>query len=57
VDRVEALGGTLQIRSPAGIGTELLIEIPVASPSVSGIPGASVTASRGENGAAVRAHR
>jgi signal transduction histidine kinase len=29
-DRVEALGGTLEIRSPAGAGTDLEVEIPVA---------------------------
>jgi signal transduction histidine kinase len=29
-DRVEALGGALQIRSPAGGGTSLLAEIPIA---------------------------
>jgi signal transduction histidine kinase len=29
-DRVEALGGTLKITSPAGGGTSLLIEIPIA---------------------------
>jgi signal transduction histidine kinase len=28
-DRIEALGGTLQIMSPAGNGTTLLIEIPL----------------------------
>jgi signal transduction histidine kinase len=28
-DRIEALGGTLQVTSPAGAGTTLLIEIPV----------------------------
>jgi signal transduction histidine kinase len=30
-DRVEALGGTLQVTSPAGSGTSLLIEIPLQS--------------------------
>jgi signal transduction histidine kinase len=30
-DRVEALGGSLQITSPAGGGTSLLIEIPIAN--------------------------
>jgi signal transduction histidine kinase len=30
-DRIEAVGGTLQVISPAGGGTTLLIEIPVAS--------------------------
>jgi signal transduction histidine kinase len=29
-DRIEALGGTLQITSPAGTGTTLLIEVPLA---------------------------
>jgi signal transduction histidine kinase len=29
-DRVEALGGTLEIRSPAGAGTDLEVSIPVA---------------------------
>jgi signal transduction histidine kinase len=29
-DRIEALGGTLQVTSPAGNGTTLLIEIPLA---------------------------
>ena len=28
-DRIEALGGTLQVTSPAGHGTTLLIEIPL----------------------------
>jgi signal transduction histidine kinase len=28
-DRVEALGGTLQVSSPAGTGTTLLIEVPL----------------------------
>ena len=28
-DRIEALGGTLQVTSPSGSGTTLLIEIPV----------------------------
>jgi signal transduction histidine kinase len=28
-DRIEALGGTLEVTSPAGSGTTLLIEIPV----------------------------
>jgi signal transduction histidine kinase len=28
-DRIEALGGTLQLTSPAGRGTTLVIEIPV----------------------------
>jgi signal transduction histidine kinase len=30
-DRIEALGGTLQVTSPAGSGTTLLIEIPLQS--------------------------
>ncbi|MDQ1514317.1 MAG: hypothetical protein QOE80_147 [Actinomycetota bacterium] len=29
-DRIEALGGTIEIASPAGTGTTLLVEIPVA---------------------------
>ena len=28
-DRIEALGGTLQVTSPAGNGTTLLIEVPL----------------------------
>jgi signal transduction histidine kinase len=28
-DRIEALGGTLQVTSPAGKGTTLLIDIPL----------------------------
>jgi signal transduction histidine kinase len=28
-DRIEALGGTLQVSSPAGGGTTLLIEVPL----------------------------
>jgi signal transduction histidine kinase len=32
-DRTEALGGTLQVTSPAGKGTTLTIEIPLAGPS------------------------
>jgi signal transduction histidine kinase len=32
-DRIEALGGTLQVTSPAGSGTTLLIETPLAGPS------------------------
>jgi len=35
-DRVEALGGRLQIESPPGRGTQLTAEIPTASQSVSG---------------------
>jgi signal transduction histidine kinase len=30
-DRIEALGGTLDVTSPAGGGTSLLIEIPAGS--------------------------
>jgi glucose-6-phosphate-specific signal transduction histidine kinase len=30
-DRIEALGGTLQVSRPAGSGTTLLIEIPLQS--------------------------
>jgi signal transduction histidine kinase len=32
-DRVEALGGTLQVTSPRGGGTTLLIEVPVVGES------------------------
>jgi len=32
-DRVEALGGTMLIDSPAGKGTSLLVTLPIASPS------------------------
>jgi signal transduction histidine kinase len=32
-DRVEALGGTLKVTSPAGSGTTLLIEIPIERPN------------------------
>jgi signal transduction histidine kinase len=28
-DRIDALGGTLQVTSPAGSGTTLLIELPL----------------------------
>ncbi|MCW3036387.1 MAG: hypothetical protein JWM17_1699, partial [Actinobacteria bacterium] len=28
-DRIEALGGTLEVSSPTGSGTTLLIELPV----------------------------
>jgi signal transduction histidine kinase len=28
-DRIEALGGTLQVTSPAGAGTTLLVKIPL----------------------------
>jgi signal transduction histidine kinase len=31
-DRIEALGGTLRVASPAGKGTKLLIEIPLEGP-------------------------
>jgi signal transduction histidine kinase len=37
-DRVEALGGTLQITSPAGDGTTLRIEIPLEGQSTTGSP-------------------
>jgi signal transduction histidine kinase len=30
-DRVEALGGSLEITSPVGVGTSLLAEIPIAN--------------------------
>ena len=32
-DRVEALGGTLQLTSPTGSGTTLLIQLPVEEPT------------------------
>jgi signal transduction histidine kinase len=32
-DRIEALGGTLEVKSPAGSGTTLLIEIPLEGQS------------------------
>jgi signal transduction histidine kinase len=35
-DRVEALGGTLSLRSPRGEGTSLVIELPLAENSASG---------------------
>jgi len=31
VDRVEALGGTITIKSPSGRGTSLLVDIPIES--------------------------
>jgi signal transduction histidine kinase len=37
-DRVEAVGGTLQIASPAGSGTTLLIEIPLEDHNSAGKP-------------------
>jgi signal transduction histidine kinase len=37
-DRIEALGGTLQVTSPAGGGTTLLIQIPVEGQSNAGSP-------------------
>jgi GAF domain-containing protein len=37
-DRIHALGGTLQITSPAGNGTTLLIEIPLEDQSSAGSP-------------------
>jgi PAS domain S-box-containing protein len=37
-DRIEALGGRFQVRSPAGNGTTLLIEIPVEVRSDAGAP-------------------
>jgi signal transduction histidine kinase len=38
-DRIEALGGTLEVSSPAGAGTTLLIEIPAGDPISSRSPG------------------
>jgi signal transduction histidine kinase len=38
-DRIAALGGTLEVSSPAGSGTTLLIEIPVEDPSTPWVPG------------------
>jgi signal transduction histidine kinase len=32
-DRIEALGGTLEVTSPAGRGTTLLIEVPLEGQS------------------------
>jgi signal transduction histidine kinase len=37
-DRIEALGGTLEVTSPIGSGTTLLIEIPVEGQSSAGSP-------------------
>jgi GAF domain-containing protein len=37
-DRIEALGGTLEITSPAGSGTSLLIEIPLQTERNAGSP-------------------
>jgi signal transduction histidine kinase len=37
-DRIEALGGTLKVASPADRGTTLLIEIPVEGRSSTGVP-------------------
>jgi signal transduction histidine kinase len=37
-DRVEALGGTLQVTSPAGSGTTLIIEFPVEWKSSAAVP-------------------
>jgi signal transduction histidine kinase len=37
-DRIEALGGTLQVTSPAGNGTTVLIEIPLEGQSSAGSP-------------------
>jgi signal transduction histidine kinase len=37
-DRIEALGGTLEVTSPPGSGTTLLIEIPVEGQSSAGAP-------------------
>jgi signal transduction histidine kinase len=37
-DRIEALGGTLQVTSPNGGGTSLLIEIPLQGSRSAGPP-------------------
>jgi signal transduction histidine kinase len=37
-DRIEALGGTLEVTSPAGHGTTLLIEVPLEGQSSAGSP-------------------
>jgi signal transduction histidine kinase len=37
-DRIEALDGTLQLTSPTGSGTTLLIEIPFECESAAGAP-------------------
>jgi signal transduction histidine kinase len=37
-DRIEALSGTLEVTSPTGSGTTLLIEIPLADQSNAGTP-------------------
>jgi signal transduction histidine kinase len=37
-DRIEALGGTLEVTSPAGSGTTLLIQIPTEGQSNAGSP-------------------
>jgi signal transduction histidine kinase len=39
-DRIEALAGTLQVTSPPGNGTTLLIQIPIESQNNAGSPGA-----------------
>jgi signal transduction histidine kinase len=38
-DRIEAVGGELEVTSPAGHGTTLLIKIPAGSPPNPGSPG------------------
>jgi signal transduction histidine kinase len=37
-DRIEALGGTLEVTSPAGNGTTVLIEVPVEGQTSAGAP-------------------
>jgi signal transduction histidine kinase len=37
-DRIDALGGTLQLTSPTGDGTTLQVEIPLAGHSSAGSP-------------------
>jgi signal transduction histidine kinase len=47
VDRVEALGGTLELSSPLGQGTTLTASIPCERPAAVGATRAERTATRG----------